>query len=77
MDIDLARLRTFFAAAPFMADLGVEPFECEPGRVATRLELQPRHHQHSIRRFSMKSFLSRCAMVSIGLTGCSGAGVRC
>ncbi len=47
MDIDLARLRTFFAAAPFMADLGIEPFECEPGRIATQLVLQPRHHQHS------------------------------
>lgn len=47
MQTDLATLREFFAGAPFMADLGVEPIECEPGRVATRLLLQPRHFQHS------------------------------
>ena len=47
MGIDLATLRTFFASAPFMADLGVEPVECAPGLVSTRLALQPRHHQHS------------------------------
>jgi uncharacterized protein (TIGR00369 family) len=47
MDIDLTELRTWFAQAPFMADLGIEPFECQPGRIATQLVLQPRHHQHS------------------------------
>ena len=47
MDADLAVLRAFFARAPFMADLGIEPFECEPGRVRTRMAVQPRHLQHS------------------------------
>jgi uncharacterized protein (TIGR00369 family) len=47
MDIDLATLRTFFAGAPFMADLGVEPIQCAPGCVTTHLVLHPRHHQHS------------------------------
>jgi uncharacterized protein (TIGR00369 family) len=44
---DLETLRAFFASAPFMADLGIEPFESAEGRVATRLELQPRHRQHT------------------------------
>jgi uncharacterized protein (TIGR00369 family) len=44
---DLPTLRRFFASAPFMADLGIEPFEVGEGRVATRLVLQPRHLQHT------------------------------
>jgi uncharacterized protein (TIGR00369 family) len=47
MDADLATLSAFFARAPFMADLGIAPFECEPGRVRTRMAVQPRHLQHS------------------------------
>lgn len=44
---DLDTLHHFFASAPFMADLGIEPYEAGAGRVATRLLLQPRHHQHT------------------------------
>jgi uncharacterized protein (TIGR00369 family) len=44
---DLETLRAFFAGAPFMADLGIEPFEAGEGRVATRLALQSRHLQHT------------------------------
>jgi uncharacterized protein (TIGR00369 family) len=44
---DLETLCGFFASAPFMADLGIEPFEAGEGRVATRLVLQPRHLQHT------------------------------
>lgn len=47
MTNDLPTLRAFFASAPFMADLGIEPFEAGEGRVATRLVLQPRHLQHT------------------------------
>jgi uncharacterized protein (TIGR00369 family) len=44
---DLATLRAFFASAPFMADLGIEPIEAGEGRVVTQLALAPRHHQHT------------------------------
>lgn len=47
MNIDLDTLRRFFASAPFMADLGVEPVAVEAGRVGTRLALQSRHLQHT------------------------------
>jgi uncharacterized protein (TIGR00369 family) len=43
----LDELRAFFAAAPFMADLGIEPYEASEGRVCTRLALLPRHLQHT------------------------------
>jgi uncharacterized protein (TIGR00369 family) len=43
----LEELRAFFASAPFMADLGIEPIESGEGRVATRVTLAPRHHQHT------------------------------
>jgi uncharacterized protein (TIGR00369 family) len=43
----LDALREFFASAPFMVDLGVEPFECGEGRVVTRVHLAPRHFQHT------------------------------
>jgi uncharacterized protein (TIGR00369 family) len=43
----LDALRAFFASAPFMADLGIEPIEAGAGRVVTRLTLLPRHHQHT------------------------------
>jgi uncharacterized protein (TIGR00369 family) len=45
--MNLDQLRTFFASAPFMVDLGIEPFEADEGRVATRVELAPRHLQHT------------------------------
>jgi acyl-coenzyme A thioesterase PaaI-like protein len=44
---DLVTLRAFFASAPFMADLGIEPFEAAEGRIATRIALAPRHLQHT------------------------------
>jgi uncharacterized protein (TIGR00369 family) len=43
----LDALRAFFASAPFMIDLGIEPFACDAGRVSTRLVLAPRHRQHT------------------------------
>ena len=45
--IDLETLRRFFRSAPFMVDLGVEPVALADGRLRTRLELQPRHLQHT------------------------------
>jgi uncharacterized protein (TIGR00369 family) len=47
MDADIATLRAFFAGAPFMAHLGVEPADGSPGRVVTQLALQAHHLQHS------------------------------
>lgn len=47
MPIDIDTLRRFFAAAPFMADIGVVPIEGGEGRVTTELELKPRHLQHT------------------------------
>jgi uncharacterized protein (TIGR00369 family) len=44
---ELETLRTFFASAPFMADLGIEPFEAAEGRIATRIALATRHLQHT------------------------------
>jgi uncharacterized protein (TIGR00369 family) len=45
--LDLDTLRRFFASAPFMADLGVEPVACADGRVTTAMAIAPRHLQHS------------------------------
>lgn len=47
MKVDLDTLRRFFASAPFMADLGVEPTDAAEGRVHSMLALQPRHFQHT------------------------------
>jgi uncharacterized protein (TIGR00369 family) len=44
---DLGTLRAFFASAPFMADLGIEPVDCGEGRVVTALTLAMRHRQHT------------------------------
>ncbi len=44
---DLDSLRAFFASAPFMVDLGIEPISVAEGRVSTRMVLVPRHHQHT------------------------------
>jgi uncharacterized protein (TIGR00369 family) len=45
--IALETLRGFFASAPFMVDLGVEPTAVAPGRVSTALAIAPRHLQHT------------------------------
>jgi len=45
--LNLEALRAFFASAPFMVDLGIEPVEVTPGFVRTRMALVPRHHQHT------------------------------
>lgn len=47
MEIDLETLRGFFAASPFMVDLGVVPFAVGEGRVSTELAIAPRHLQHT------------------------------
>jgi uncharacterized protein (TIGR00369 family) len=47
MKSDLDTLRTFFASAPFMVDLGVEPVAGEVGKLTTVLKLATRHMQHS------------------------------
>jgi len=48
MKIDLPTLQRFFASAPFMVDLGVQATGLgDDGRVHTRIDLQPRHRQHS------------------------------
>jgi uncharacterized protein (TIGR00369 family) len=47
MKTDLDSLRAFFASAPFMVELGIEPIECADGRVLTRVALAERHHQHT------------------------------
>lgn len=47
MKIDLETLRRFFAASPFMVDLGVEPTDAGEGRVTTELKLAGRHLQHT------------------------------
>jgi uncharacterized protein (TIGR00369 family) len=43
----LDELRRFFGAAPFVADLGVEPVAFADGRLATGLAVVPRHLQHT------------------------------
>lgn len=47
MIVDLDTLRAFFAAAPFMVDLGAEATAFAEGRVTTMLQLQNRHLQHT------------------------------
>ena len=47
MKIDLATLRSFFAASPFMVDLGVEPVAVGEGTVSTVMSLANRHLQHT------------------------------
>lgn len=47
MQIDLETLRGFFASAPFMVDLGIEPLSAGEGRVTTSLTLARRHLQHT------------------------------
>jgi uncharacterized protein (TIGR00369 family) len=40
-------LRRFFAASPFMVDLGVQPVALEPGRLTTEMVIRDKHHQHT------------------------------
>ena len=47
MRIDLETLRRFFAASPFMVELGVEPVAVDEGQVRTELALATRHLQHT------------------------------
>ncbi|MBL8319775.1 MAG: PaaI family thioesterase [Burkholderiaceae bacterium] len=47
MKTDLAAVRGFYRASPFMVDLGIEPTQVGEGRVHSQLALQPRHHQHT------------------------------
>ena len=47
MQVDLQTLRRFFASAPFMVELGVEPVAVEPGAVRTELAVATRHLQHT------------------------------
>jgi uncharacterized protein (TIGR00369 family) len=47
MAADLESLRSFFRAAPFMVELGIEPTACDKGTVTSRMVLQPRHYQHT------------------------------
>jgi len=45
--MDLDTVRAFFAQAPFMVDLGVEPVAVAPGRLSTTLLIAERHLQHT------------------------------
>jgi uncharacterized protein (TIGR00369 family) len=45
--IDLETLRTFFAASPFMVDLGIVPTAVSEGRCETEMVLEKRHQQHT------------------------------
>jgi uncharacterized protein (TIGR00369 family) len=45
--MDLDTLRAFFAASPFMQDLGVEPVALQPGRLSTVLPVRSRFFQHT------------------------------
>ena len=47
MKIDLAALRSFFAASPFMVDLGVEAVAVGEGTVSTVMPLANKHLQHT------------------------------
>ena len=47
MQVDLATVRGFFQAAPFMADLGVEVTAASEGCITAELTIQPRHFQHT------------------------------
>jgi uncharacterized protein (TIGR00369 family) len=47
MTWDLETLRRFFAASPYMQDLGVEVTACSAGKVSTRLPIKQRFFQHT------------------------------
>jgi uncharacterized protein (TIGR00369 family) len=44
---DIDALRAFFRSAPFMVDLGIEPVQCGPGRLVTRMPIVNKHLQHT------------------------------
>lgn len=46
MKIDLDTVRGFFAAAPFIVDLGIVPIAVGEGTVTTEVKLAKRHMQH-------------------------------
>jgi uncharacterized protein (TIGR00369 family) len=46
MKIDLDTVRGFFAAAPFMVELGIVPIAVGEGTITTELILARRHMQH-------------------------------
>jgi uncharacterized protein (TIGR00369 family) len=45
--MELDTLRAFFAASPFMVQLGVQPTAVGDGRVTSELALATRHQQHT------------------------------
>ena len=47
MKLDLETMRRFFAASPFMVELGVEPVAVGQGRMTTHLTIANRHLQHT------------------------------
>lgn len=47
MNADLPTLEAFFAAAPFMRELGVRPLAVAPGEIRTELVIAERHLQHT------------------------------
>ena len=46
MSCDLESVRSIFACAPFMVDLGVVPIAAGEGTVSTELRVEKRHTQH-------------------------------
>jgi uncharacterized protein (TIGR00369 family) len=47
MTLDLPTVQGFFAAAPFMVDLGVQAVSVAAGRVGAELSIGTRHLQHT------------------------------
>lgn len=47
MTVDLEAARRFFAMAPFMVDLGIEPVAVGDGSLSTAMAIAARHHQHT------------------------------
>lgn len=47
MKLDLETVRRFFAASPFMVELGVEPVAVSDGRMTTHMTIANRHLQHT------------------------------
>ena len=47
MNVELGTLRSFFAGAPFMVELGVEATAVGEGRVGTQMAIARKHLQHT------------------------------
>ncbi|MEO5734689.1 MAG: PaaI family thioesterase [Rubrivivax sp.] len=47
MKVDLQSVREFFAASPFMVDLGIEPVAVGEGTLSAAMPLLRRFHQHT------------------------------